>query len=699
VTSLRERIRNIGISAHIDSGKTTLTERVLFYTGKIHGMVEVRDRAGRGPAMSTMPLEIEKGITIRSAVTSCEWQGHTINLIDTPGHIDFTIEVERALRVLDGAVLVLCGVAGVQPQSITVDRQMRRYRVPRLAFVNKCDRPGADPLRVCEQLRTQLAHNAVMVQHPIGLEGAHRGVVDLITREAIYFEGEKGKAVRRAPCPADLSPVVEDQRRRLCEALADVDDELAAALLAGQELTPEQLRPALRRATIARTITPVCLGSALGNKGVQPLLDDVVRYLPAPTDMDHEALDRAREEETVKLRADPAAPLVLLAFKLQDLKHGLLTYGRVYQGTLRKGDVVHGSVSRGKTKVQRIVQLHSDTMTVVEEASAGDLVGLFGLDATTGETFTDGAVDYAMTSMHVPEPVVTLAVAPARREDAAAFSKALGRFAREDPTFRVSRDEVSGRTIVGGMGELHLEIYLERMRREQACDVTVGPPEVAYRETVTQRARFEHTHRKQSGGPGQYAKIGGWVEPLPAVDGEPVRALEFVDATSGGTIPADLMRSVEKGFAAALAKGGLIGSPVVGVRVIVDDGDTHDVDSKDIAFQTCARDAWKKVYPAARPVILEPLMRVEVDGPDGSTGAMLSGLNRRRGIVQGSLSTTPGETRITALVPLKEMFGYSTDLRSQTQGKASFTMELDRYAQVPRQVQEALVAEASTKTE
>jgi elongation factor G len=697
VSHPRELVRNIGISAHIDSGKTTLTERILFYTGKIHEIHEVKGKDGVGATMDSMDLEREKGITIQSAATFCTWGEHNINIIDTPGHVDFTIEVERSLRVLDGAILVLCGVAGVQSQSITVDRQMRRYKVPRLAFVNKCDRAGADPLRVCEQLRVQLSHNAVMIQHPIGLESNHKGVIDLITRKAYYFDGEKGEKVREDVIPADLKDVVEAQRQKLLEALADLDDGIATMFLDGAEITPEQIYPSLRKATIDRKITPVCLGSAYKNKGVQLLLDNVVRYLPSPMDMtDYEALDRDKGEEKVRLRVDPKEPLVMLAFKLQDGQYGQLTYCRVYQGSLKKGEFIQNSTNGKKVKVPRIVQMHSDKMIDIDECTTGDIVALFGIDCSSGDTFTDGSVTYIMTSMYVPDAVVTLAVEPTKKENANNFSKALNRFSKEDPTFRVSRDEESAQTIIGGMGELHLEIYIERIRREYKCDVIAGQPQVAFRETITQRAEFEYTHKKQTGGSGQYAKIGGYIEPIEEVEGEPTKDYEFVDDTVGGVIPKEFMKSVDKGFMEAVTKGNLIGFPVVRFRAVINDGNTHPVDSKDIAFQTAAKFAFREAYPKAKPVILEPIMKVEIEGPEEFSGVMLGSINRRRGMVQGS-SSAYGQTRVTAMVPLKEMFGYSNDLRSQTQGKAEFSMEFAKYAQVPRGVQDELIKAAEEK--
>ena len=692
----RTRLRNIGISAHIDSGKTTLTERILFYTGRIHAIHDVKGKDGVGAKMDSMDLEREKGITIQSAATYCDWDDHAINIIDTPGHVDFTIEVERALRVLDGAILVLCSVGGVQSQSITVDRQMRRYGVPAIAFVNKCDRSGADPLGVCEQLRNDLGHNSVMIQHPIGLEGDHKGIVDLVERKAYFFDGDNGENLRIEDVPADLKDVVEEQRAKLCEALADLDDDLAEIFLEAEDLTAEQIYPVLRAGTIDRKITPVCLGSAFKNKGVQPLLDNVIRYLPSPLDRQYQALEPVAEETKVDLECDPEQPLVMLAFKLEDGSYGQLTYCRIYRGTLNKGDFIHNTTNGKKTKVGRLVQLHADEMHDIESGKAGDIVALFGVDCSSGDTFTDGREPLTMTSMHVPEAVVTLAISPTQKASYNNFSKALNRFGKEDPTFRVSQDEESGETIIGGMGELHLEVYIERMRREYRVAVDVGQPQVAYREAISQRAEFSYTHKKQTGGSGQYAKIMGYIEPMDMEetgDGEPY---EFVSDIKGGSIPTEYIPSCDKGFKEAVKEGSLIGFPVVGIRVCVNDGNSHAVDSSDRAFMTAAKFAFREVYPKAKPVILEPVMRVEVEGPDSFSGAMLSSLNKRRGMISGN-TTANNEARVTAFVPLKEMFGYSNDLRSSTQGKATFTMEFAKYAPVPASVQEQLVKEAEAK--
>ncbi|TVR02787.1 MAG: elongation factor G [Deltaproteobacteria bacterium] len=686
------KLRNIGISAHIDSGKTTLTERILFYTGKIHRIEEVRGKSGVGAKMDSMELEREKGITIQSAATYATWGDHAINIIDTPGHVDFTVEVERALRVLDGAILVLCSVAGVQSQSITVDRQMRRYSVPRIAFVNKCDRAGANPLGVCQQLREKLGHNSVMIQHPIGLEDRHQGIIDLVTMEAWYFDGDNGENVRREALPAELLEEAQAQRVKLVEALADLDDEIAMHYLEGEEVTAEMIYPVLRKATIERTITPVCLGSAYKNKGVQALLDNIVRLLPSPMEMTYEALDQDQDETPVELNPeDGSKPLVMLAFKLEDGRFGQLTYCRVYQGTLRKGDTIYNTQTQKKHKVGRLVRMHSDEMHDIEESTAGDIVALFGIDCSSGDTFTDGHVQYTMTSIFVPESVITLAVEPKKKEGLANFSKALNRFSKEDPTFRVSRDEESGQTIIGGMGELHLEVYIERIRREYNVEVEVGAPQVAYRETITQRADFEYTHKKQTGGSGQFARVIGFLEP--SDEGE---NYQFINNIVGGAIPKEYQASCDKGFQEGMAKGALIGFPVVNVKAGITDGQSHAVDSSDMAFKIAARSAFNEAYRRANPTILEPIMKVEVETPEEFSGTVLGGLNKRRGVIVGS-NTNMGQAVITAEVPLVEMFGYSNDLRSSTQGKAEFSMEFAKYMPVPRNVQDELIKEYEEK--
>ncbi len=687
------KIRNIGISAHIDSGKTTLSERILYYTGKIHAIHEVRGKDGVGAKMDSMDLEREKGITIQSAATYCTWGDFDINLIDTPGHVDFTVEVERALRVLDGAVLVLCSVAGVQSQSITVDRQMRRYNVPRLAFINKCDRSGANPDRVADQLREKLAHNPAFVTYPIGLEDKLEGVIDIIDMKAVYFDGEGGSNIRKEEIPANLMDKAKELRHRLIEVAADFDDALMEKFLLDEQPTPAELTEAVRKGTLSMKMTPVFCGSAYKNKGVQTLLDGVTALLPAPADVKNEALDQDNNEARVTLETNPNKDLVMLAFKLEDGRYGQLTYMRIYQGTIKKGDSIINIANGKKVKVPRLVRMHSDDMNEIDQASAGDIVAMFGVDCASGDTFTDGNVRYTMTSMFVPDPVIELAVAPKDKAGLVNFSKALNRFTKEDPTFRVMRDEESGETIIKGMGELHLEIYIERIKREYSTEVTVGRPKVAFRETLTQQAEFNYTHKKQTGGSGQFARVGGFIEPLPA---DAVENYEFVDDIVGGVIPREYIPACDKGFKESILEGSLIGQPVVRVRVTINDGASHAVDSSEMAFKTAAIMAFREAYSAAKPTILEPIMKLEVSVPDEFQGSVIGQLNQRRGVIMGTDSDA-GYVTVECEVPLSEMFGYSTDLRSATQGKGEFSMEFKKYQPVPRNIQEEMIKEHQKK--
>lgn len=684
------KLRNIGISAHIDAGKTTLSERLLFYTGRIHRTAEVRGKDGVGATMDSMDLEREKGITIQSAATYITWKNYAINVIDTPGHVDFTVEVERALRVLDGAILVLDSVAGVQSQTLTVDRQMRRYNVPRLAFVNKCDKSGADPLRVRNDLREKLGLNAHMIQMPMQLEDKLDGMIDLITMEALYFDGEQGEVVRREAIPDQYVEQAQEMREGLIEAVGDLDDEIAMLFLEGEDIDVDTLKNVIRRETIACRFVPVHMGSAYKNKGVQPLLDSVLDYLPHPLEMNYEALDQSNEEQVVKLIPDHEKPLVMLAFKLEDGKYGQLTYCRVYQGLLKKGDFIHNMSNQKKVKAGRLVRMHAAEMHDIEEAGAGDIVALFGIDCASGDTFTDGTVQYTMTSMFVPEPVITFAVEPKNKDGQTNFSKALNRFSKEDPTFRVSRDEESGQTIIGGMGELHLEVYIERIKREYNVEVEVGAPQVAYRETITKRADFNYTHKKQSGGSGQYGRVAGYLEPSEEEN------YEFVNQIVGGAIPKEFHVACDRGFQDGMEKGGLIGFPVVNVRACLNDGQSHPVDSSDMAFRIASRAAFREAYAKAAPVVLEPVMKVEVESPEEFQGNVIGGLNKRRGLIIGT-HTSHNQCTIEAEVPLNEMFGYSNDLRSSTQGKAEFSMEFARYAPVPSNVQAELIEEYRKK--
>jgi len=677
-------LRNIGISAHIDSGKTTLTERILFYTQRIHAIHEVRGKDGVGATMDSMELEKERGITIQSAATYCVWKNHSINIIDTPGHVDFTIEVERALRVLDGAILVLCGVGGVQSQSVTVDRQMVRYKVPRLAFVNKCDRAGADPLRVARQLREKLSHNAVALQIPLGLEADHRGVIDLVRMKAVLFQGENGEQVVEEDIPGELLHWAHEKREEMLDAVSMFSDELMEAILE-ERVTEALIHEAIRKGTLSLQMTPVLMGSAYKNKGIQLLLDSVTRYLPGPLEVSAEALDLDRGEEVLSLSPSEDSPLVLLAFKLEVSRYGQLTYVRIYQGKLRKGITIVNTRTEKKVKVGRLVRMHADEMEDIEEASAGDIVALFGIECASGDSFTDGSVRYAMTSMYVPDPVISLALKPRDKNAEMKIGKALSRFTKEDPTFRTYLDEETGETLVCGMGELHLDVYVERMKREYQADVETGYPKVAYREAITRRAEFNYTHKKQTGGAGQFGRVAGFMEPCE-------ESYEFVNKITGGVIPTDFIPSCDKGFQQCLRKGALAGFPVVGVRIVINDGAAHSVDSSDMAFQQAAMGAFRETYSKAQPVLMEPIMRVVVETPTEFQGTVLGTLNQRRGMIV-STSEDGVFSSIEAEVPLAEMFGYSTVLRSNTQGKAEFTMELSRYNPVPKNLAEEIVKE------
>jgi len=688
------KVRNIGISAHIDSGKTTLTERILFYTGRIHAIHEVRGKDEVGATMDSMELERERGITIASAATHCVWGSHHINIIDTPGHVDFTIEVERALRVLDGAILVLCGVAGVQSQSMTVDRQMKRYRVPRMAFINKLDRSGADPLKVSRQLREKLGHNAVLMQLPIGLENDFKGVIDLITMKAIYFEGDNGEKIVTTDIPAEMLASAETARETMLDAVSMFSDELMEAILE-EGVSEEMIHSAVRAGTLSMELTPVFLGSAYKNKGVQILLDAVTRYLPSPLDVKNTAVDLSNDEAEVALQSDPDQPMVSLAFKLEDTRYGQLTYLRVYQGTVGKGDTIYNARTKKKVKVGRLIRMHSNQMEEIERSGTGDIVALFGIDCASGDTFTDGKLDVAMSSMHVPEPVISLSITPKDQKSSDNLGKALGRFVREDPTFRAGLDPESNETVISGMGELHLDVYVERMKREYNCEVVTGQPQVAYRETLTTKVDFSYTHKKQTGGSGQYGRVAGYVEPIPDNDEGP-KDFQFVNMIRGGAIPTEYIPAIEKGLRECLPKGRLIGFPVQGIRVVINDGASHSVDSSEMAFAAAARGAFRDFFPRAKPQVLEPIMKLEVEGPTEFQGAILKTIMQRRGQVIGS-TEDDGFSRIEAEVPLAEMFGYATDLRSMTQGKAEFTMEFSKYVTAPSEVQKELKEKYKSK--
>ncbi len=684
------KVRNIGISAHIDSGKTTTSERILFYCNKIHAIHEVRGKDGVGAVMDNMELERERGITIQSAATQVQWKDTTINLIDTPGHVDFTVEVERSLRVLDGAIMILCAVAGVQSQSITVDRQLKRYHVPRVAFVNKCDRQGANPIRVASQLREKLGLNAHMMEIPIGLEDKLEGVVDLISMKAIYFDGPNGEDLRYAEIPAHLQEDAEKYRQELIEEAANFDDELMELALEGGDIPEDKLIAAVRKGTLAEQFVGVFCGSAHVNKGIQPLLDAVERYLPNPTEVHNYGLDLDKNEEQVELFNVENKPCVALAFKLDDGQYGQLTYVRVYQGKITKGDELFNTRAQRKFKVGRIVRMNSAAMEDINEAMPGDIIALFGVDCASGDTFCGGGLNIAMTSMFVPNPVISEAITPVNKQDAANLSKALNRFTKEDPTFQTYVDPESNQTIIKGMGELHLAVYVERMKREYKCEVTVSPPQVAYRESITSRADFNYTHKKQTGGSGQYGRVAGFMEPIEDKD------YEFVDSIKGGAIPNEYIPSCDKGFKRAMEKGSLIGAPVVGVKLTINDGQYHPVDSSDIAFQTAAIGAFREGYAKAKPVILEPIMKVSIAGPTEFQGNMFGLINQRRGVIIESTDENNTST-VNAEVPLSEMFGFSTILRSSTQGKAEFTMEFEKYGKVPNAISDTLIKEYQEK--
>ncbi|OCK83467.1 translation elongation factor G [Lepidopterella palustris CBS 459.81] len=689
------RVRNIGIAAHIDSGKTTATERVLFYTGRINSIHEVRGKDAVGAKMDSMDLEREKGITIQSAATFCDWikkedgkdEQYHINLIDTPGHIDFTIEVERALRVLDGAVMILCAVSGVQSQTITVDRQMRRYNIPRISFVNKMDRMGANPWKAVEQINHKLRIPAAAIQVPIGREDGFLGVVDLIRMKAIYNEGPKGEIiVEKDEIPADLVDLANEKRAKLIETLADVDDEMAEIFLDERQPTNDQIKAAIRRATISLKFTPVIMGSALADKSVQPMLDAVCDYLPNPSEVENLALDKRRKEAPVKLVSYNSLPFVGLAFKLEESNFGQLTYVRVYQGTLRKGMNVFNARTDKKVKIPKIVRMHSDEMEEVQEIGAGEICAVFGVDCASGDTFTDGTLGYTMTSMFVPEPVISLSIHPKNTKDTPNFSKAMSRFQREDPTFRVHVDPESQETIISGMGELHLDIYVERMRREYKVECETGQPQVAYRETITEHVKFDHTLKKQTGGAGDFARVVGFMEP-----NETLTENKFEQQISGGTISEKFLFACEKGFMASCQKGPLLGHKVLGTSMVVNDGATHMTDSSEMAFKNATQQAFRKAFMAAKPQVLEPLMKTTITAPNEFQGNIVGLLNKRNAVIHDT-EIGPEDFTLYADCSLNSMFGFSTQLRAATQGKGEFSMEFSHYNPAPPQLQRELVA-------
>ena len=688
------RVRNIGIAAHIDSGKTTATERVLFYTGRIKSIHEVRGKDAVGAKMDSMELEREKGITIQSAATFCDWvkreegedHKYHINLIDTPGHIDFTIEVERALRVLDGAVMILCAVSGVQSQTITVDRQMRRYNIPRITFINKMDRMGANPFKAIDQINYKLKIHAAAVQVPIGAEDGFHGVVDLVKMKTYYAEGSRGEIiVTKDEIPQDVLGLAQERRAKLIETLADVDEEMANLFLDEVQPTEEQLRAAIRRATLSLKFTPVFLGSALADKFIQPMLDGVCDYLPNPSEVVNTALDRRQKEASVKLVPYNSLPFVGLAFKLEESNFGQLTYIRVYQGALRKGLNVFNARTDKKVKIPRIVRMHSNEMEEVTEVGAGEICAVFGVDCASGDTFTDGQLGYTMTSMFVPEPVISLSIRPKNSTDSGAFSKAIARFQREDPTFRVHFDAESEETIISGMGELHLEVYVERMRREYKVNCITGQPQVAYRETITKHIDFDHLLKKQTGGAGDYARVAGHMEPLAALDGN-----KFVEEVVGGSISEKFLFACEKGFNAACERGPLIGHKVLGTEMLINDGATHMTDSSEMAFKNATQQAFRKAFMAADPVVLEPMMKTVVTAPNEFQGNVVGLLNKRNAVINDT-ETGVDDFTVFADCSLHGLFGFSGTLRAATQGKGEFSIEFSHYERAPQMLQKELV--------
>jgi elongation factor G len=682
------KLRNIGISAHIDSGKTTLSERILFYTGRIHRMQEVHGNGG-GATMDHMELEKERGITITSAATTVHWGDAVINLIDTPGHVDFTVEVERSLRVLDGAILVLCAVGGVQAQSLTIDRQMRRYHVPRLAFINKMDRIGADPHKVVEQLRTKLGCDAVLMQLPIGRETEFQGVIDLATRKAIYFDGANGETLREEPIPAELAAEARTARKHMLESLSMYSDELMELLLADKPVPEELIYSVTRSAVAELEFTPVFLGSAYRNKGVQPLLDAVVRLLPSPLDAEIKAFSKKEPIREIILTPNPDKPMAAMAFKMVEDPYGTLTFMRIYQGSIKKGESYYNQRSGRKERFGRIVRMHADEREDIDEASAGDIVAVLGVDCASGDTYASEPYYCQLQGMFVPEPVIRMAIAPMARDGADRLSKALHRFRREDPTLHVSTDEETGETIIAGMGELHLDIYVERIRREYNVAVEVSPPRVNYREAPTQAAKFNTRHKKQTGGSGQFAHIIGKLDVLPE-DAE--ENFVFAEDVTGGRVPKQYIPAVEKGFRSLLNKGPIAGYPVVKLSVTLEDGSYHEVDSSDLAFQICAQTAMREAFPKTKPVLLEPVMKIEIECPSQFQGSVVGNLTSRRGLILSTEVHGP-DVRIEGEVPLAETFGYATDLRSMTQGQGTFTMEFTAYKRLPKTLEEEIIAE------
>jgi elongation factor G len=686
-------VRNIGIMAHIDAGKTTTTERILYYTGINYKIGEVHEGAA---TMDWMPQEQERGITITSAATTCTWDGHTINIIDTPGHVDFTVEVERSLRVLDGAVAVFDGVAGVEPQSETVWRQADRYRVPRICFVNKLDRVGAEFHRCVDMIHTRLGSTPLVVQLPIGAEASFSGVVDLVGMKALVWSAEaaKGEMYDTVDIPPTHAEAARDWRDRLLETIAENDDEMMELYLEGNEPSEDQLVAAIRRATIAGRLNPVLCGSAFKNKGVQPMLDAVVRYLPSPLDVraigGHAV---GAEDELISRAPSESEPFSALAFKIMSDPHlGKLTYIRVYSGALEAGTQVLNATKGRKERIGKIYKMHANKREEIDRVGAGHIVAVMGLkDTTTGDTLCDPAAPIILESMNFPAPVIHVAIEPKTKGDQEKLGTAIQRLAEEDPTFQVRTDEETGQTIIAGMGELHLDVLVDRMRREFKVEANVGKPQVAYRETITRPVdKVEYTHKKQTGGSGQYARVILGIEPT---GGEADGGYEFVNKVTGGRIPREYIPSVDAGCQEAMEYGVIAGYPLVDVKVTLLDGQYHEVDSSELAFKIAGSMAFKEAARKAGPVLMEPMMAVEVRTPEEFMGDVIGDLNSRRGQIQ-AMDDQAGTRVVTALVPLSEMFGYVGDLRSKTQGRASYSMQFDSYAQVPQNVATEIIAKA-----
>ncbi len=680
------KIRNIGISAHIDSGKTTLSERILYYAGRIHRMQEVRGE-GSGATMDFMELEKERGITITSAATQVDWNDKCINLIDTPGHVDFTVEVERSLRVLDGAVMVLCSVGGVQSQSFTVDQQMKRYRVPRIAFINKMDRTGADPERVCRDMREKLGLNLVPLQIHMGEGDNFQGVIDLVTMESVTFEGDNGENVVRAPIFSDYTEVAQAARSEMLEALSMFNDEMMEMLLDDQPIPEKMIHDTIRDSTINRDIVPLMMGTAFKNKGVQLLMDAVCEYLPSPLDRIAFARDHDNEGAETPLASDPDAPLVAMAFKIADESFGQLTYTRVYQGRIEKGKHYRNARTNKTQRIGRIVRMHANDRENVQDAGPGDIVAMVGVDCASGDTFCGDKLNYSLESIFVADPVISLSISPKTSADQDRMAKALSRFMKEDPTFRVSSDPETGQTIIAGMGELHLDVYIERMRREFKAAVDVSQPNVSYREAPTIEVEYNYKHKKQTGGSGQYGHVVGRMIPLPT-NAESI--YEFEDNIVSGRIPTEYIPAVNKGFQQAMAKGPVAGYEIVGVKMCLDDGSQHAVDSSEMAFRICAKNAFREAFLKTKPCLLEPIMKVEIEMPTEYQGPVVGDLNSRRGMIM-STENKGNITVVLADVPLSNMFGYATVVRSMSKGMATFTMEMARYAPVPNKLAEEII--------